>query len=246
MSYNNLDNTGTSSDQTDFSFFTEMRELYLHHNRYTYLPHYYANSNNIYTLADLTELQIIDLSHNSIVNFSTGPIEPPFGIATIVARSWRETPINLNYDEFSQISELYFHHNEFSFLSDYVYQARHLKVADFSHNKITFSEIWPKNTTTKQLSLSGHKTIYLQSNLITKLDLSVLNESVIGQLHDILQNFHFHLNGNPINCNCDSFRTFKYLISSSRTERLNEQLDENHLPDFSFYKNHWKCVYVPT
>ena len=153
-------------------------------------------------------------------------------------------PINLNYDEFSQIRELYFHTNEFSFLPDYVYQVRHLKVADFSHNKITFSEIWLKNTT-KQLSLSGPKTIYLQSNLITKLDLSVLNKSLIGQLHEILQNFHFHLNGNPINCNCDSFRMFKYLISSSRTERLNEQLDENHLPDFSFYKNRWKCVYPP-
>ena len=193
----------------------------------------------------MTELQILDLSHNSIVDFSTGPIQPPLGIATIVAGSWRETPINLNYDEFSQIRELYFHHNELSFLLDYVYQAWHLKVADFSHNKITFSEIWPKNTTIKQLSLSGPKTIYLQSNLITKLDLSVLNESMTGQLHDILQNFHVHLNGNPINCNCDSFRMFKYLISSSRSERLNEQLDENHLPDFSFYKNHWKCVYPP-
>ena len=236
LSHNNLDNI--NNDQNGFLNFTEIRELYLHHNKYTHLPHYYVDADNIFTLADLIELQVLDLSCNAILDFITGPfLGPPFLDPC--------PSVEFTYEDFSQIRELYFQYNDLPYLPDYVYQAKHLTVADFSYNNITFSKIWPTNTTIKSLSLSGPKTIHLESNLITDLDLSVLNQSVISQLHHILQNFHFHLDGNPINCGCNSFRMFKYLISSSKTERLNEQLDEKDLPDFSFYETNWKCQYPP-
>ena len=234
LSHNNLDNTDISSSQSDFLNFTEIRELYLHHNQYTYLPHYQTSPWNINTLANLKELQILDLSHNSIVDYRT---------SEVVSLPYDCNFINFNYDEFSQIRELYFQYNELTHLTDYVYQAKHLTVADFSYNKIPFGKIWPKNVTIKSLNPSGPKTIYLQSEYITVLDFCVLSQSVISQLHDILQNFHLHLDGSPINCSCDSHRMFKYLISFSRTERLNEHLGENDLPDFSFYETHWKCQY---
>ena len=234
LSHNNLDNTQLSSSQSDFLNFTEIRELYLHHNRYTYLPHYQTFPWKIYTLANLKELQILDLSHNSIVDYRT---------SEVVSLPYDCNFINFNYDEFSQIREIYFQYNELTYLTDYVYQAKHLTVADFSYNKIPFGKIWPKNVTVKSFIPSGSKTIYLQSDYITVLDFSVLKQSVISQLHHILQNFHLHLDGSPLNCSCDSHTMFKYLISFSRTERLNENLDENHLPDFSFYETHWKCQY---
>ena len=93
----------------------------------------------------------------------------------------------------------------------------------------------------------GHQTIteektvtFLQSNLIAELDLSQLKQYQIDGLHKILERFDIYLDGNPINCSCSSHRMYAYLISKSKSERLN--LDETESPDFSFYENNVRCV----
>ena len=53
--------------------------------------------------------------------------------------------------------------------------------------------------------------------------------------------YDIYLDGNPINCTCETHRMYKYLVSHFNSERSNAKLE--NLPDFSFYVNEWKCMY---
>ena len=56
----------------------------------------------------------------------------------------------------------------------------------------------------------------------------------------ILEYYHVQLDVNPFNCDYDTYRFYKFLLSFSRSEK--PDLDPNHLPDFSFYEDKWKYV----
>ena len=217
ISHNQLnDSSGMTSD---FCLLTHLNELYMHHNTFKALPmcSTYIGANVYhYVIRDLKELRTLDLSYNAIedseVNFD-----------------------QLSYDEFSTIREISFRNNFLSKVPDFAYKARYVTHADFSENQITFKEMWPSNMKVKPQGLD-HTTILLDYNNITNLDLSVIND-----LYNVLENCDLMLVGNPINCSCLTHRMYKYLISSSRSERPN--LLPDNLPDFSFYENQWKCMY---
>ena len=68
--------------------------------------------------------------------------------------------------------------------------------------------------------------------------MTCLNKSEVNNLHNVLENFDLHLDGNLINCSCATHRMYNYLISSSKSER---HVDGANLPDLSFYETRWKC-----
>ena len=201
--------------------FSHLHELYLHHNSLTRLPLFsiFPFPLSTITLRDLKQLRILDMSHNFITKIAS---------------------YDLPSDEYSSLVRIDFSHNSLRTLADIVYTGKYLTNVDFSYNRINFSSIWPHNITVTPLDRT-RTSVYLSGNDITHLDISQLDQTQINNLHNILENFDLHLDGNPIQCSCETHRMFKYLISYSQSERPDANIDD--LPNFSFYKSHWKCIY---
>ena len=230
LSYNQLDDPRVDNNDdvamaagSDFLLLPHLQELYLQHNSFTRLPqyaeyYYRVSGNNRKTIKDLKKLRILDISHNYITEIN---------------------PEDLIADDFSPLQRISFKNNSLVNLPSSVFQARYLTHADFSNNRILFSNIWPSDiglqSQSKRLTY-----IYLGGNSISDLDISILSHSQIDYLHNILENFDLHLDGNPINCDCKTHRMYRYLVSQSKSERTNVTWDI--LPDFSSYKSCWKCM----
>ena len=202
--------------RTDFLLLKRLNELHLHHNDYTSLPTCSIGTYQ-YQIKDLRELRTIDMSHNSLGS----------------SINWGD----LSYDDFSTLLEVDFHNNSITHLPSFVYQARYLTSADFSGNQVTFENIWPPDMAVRPERLET-TVVHLGSNWIEDLDLSVLKQSEVNDLHNVLENFDLHLDGNQINCSCATHRMYNYLTSSSRSERHS---DGTNLPDFRFFETQWKC-----
>ena len=233
LSYNQLDDPRVDTYHhyytiggSDFLLLPHLQELYLQHNNFTRLPQYadYLNgvvANNRNTIKDFKELRILDMSYNYITEID---------------------PDDLIADDFSPLLLISFKNNSLSNLPSSVYKARYLTHADFSNNRISFSSIWPQNIQwTKRTK--RQTSIYLSGNFISNLNLAELNQSQINDLHNVLEDFDIHLDGNPLKCACKTHRMFQYLVSASQSERANEDIE--NLPDFSFYESYWKCTSPP-
>ena len=222
LSYNHLhDSKGFDLNRINNYFldYSHLHELYLQHNNFTQLPFtLLSDYANIKSIKDLNELRILDMSHNFITTINSE---------------------SLIRDDFSPLLWISFKNNSLSSLPNSVYSARYLTHADFSSNRISFRNIWPQ---TIQLTKRTKKqtSIYLSENSISDLDLSELDQSQINHLHNLLEIYNFHLDGNPINCGCKTHKMYKYFLSFSKSERTNETVEIH--PDFSFYETHWKCV----
>ena len=214
LSYNYLNYFSMFS--SDFLLLKQLNELYLHHNDYTSLPTCSSGSYQ-YQIKDLRELRTLDMSHNSLDYYII----------------WDD----LSYDDFSTLREIDFHNNSIPRLPSFVFQARYFTSADFSGNQVTFEGIWPWDMTVRPKRLE-RTVVYLGSNRVEDLDLAVLEQSEFNNLHNVLENFDLHLNGNQINCSCATHRMYNYLTSSSKSER---HMDGTNLPDFRFYETKWKC-----
>ena len=140
------------------------------------------------------------------------------------------SPDDLIADDFSPLLRVLFKDNSLSKLPSRY--ATYLVHADFSNNKISFRGIWPQFMNKKSVT-KIYTSIYLSGNDITNLDLSELNQSQIINHCSVLENFDIHLDGNPLNCGCKTYRMFQYLVSASQSERTNETIEI--LPDFSLY-----------
>ena len=149
------------------------------------------------------------------------------------------SPVDLIADDFSPLLMVSFNNNLLTTLPDSVFKASYLKHADFSNNRISFSSIWPRNIRLT-MRIPRQTYIYLSGNSISDLDLSELDQSQINDLHNILESFDLYLDGNPLNCDCRTHRMYRFLVSSSRSERTNKILDI--LPEFSFYESRWNCT----
>ena len=217
LSYNQLGDGFTP----DCTILTIIRELYLQNNSFTRPPICIRNERGKLMkikITDFTSLEILDLSHNFI-----SEINPKY----------------LTIDHHSLLVRISFKGNLFTILPNSVFQATHLIHADFSNNMIAFRNIWSHNVT--KSSSSTNTSIFLSGNSISDLDLSELDRPQISGLHNVLENFQLHLDGNPLKCSCKTKRMYNYLLSSSKSERPNETIEI--LPDFSFYETQWKCIY---
>ena len=251
LSHNNL---GNLSCKQDFLLFTHLRELYLHHNNYMEIPHYKYDARNganyKLKIGDLKEFIILDLSYNSIDS----------QLYETVVNFYGDIASELSDDHFSPRREIYFGHNHFRYTPGFVFKSKHLTYVDFSNNNISTLPVYEaQNGMRLRSKHSYHVTLNLKSNLMsnpwpdfTYISNNTLYHSgkfVTGSLigpefgyHNVLENFNIELDGNPINCSCVfAHRMFKYLISSSRSERINETFSKDELPDFTFYKHQWKC-----
>ena len=234
LSYNNLNDpqvdhnsTFYTSNGSEFLLLPHLQKLYLQHNNFTRLPQYaeYFFSVLAYnrkTIKDLKELQILDMSYNYITEID---------------------PHDLIANDFSPLLRVSFKDNSLTSLPSSIYNASYLTHADFSNNRISFKCIWPNETMNIKSVTKIHASIYLSGNSISDLDLTELDQSQINYLHNVLENFDLHLDGNPLNCSCTTHRMFQYLVSKSQSERNNETT--KILPDFSFYESHWKCTIPP-
>ena len=221
LSFNQLNDT--SSWTSDYILFTHLNVLYFHHNKFENLPFctvWEGSKYYYYYIRDLIELRTLDLSHNKLK-------DPNYD--------------RLIFDEFSTITQYSFHHNMLRSVPDLIYRTRYIRNADFSYNFITFSDMWPSQMKSQTRDLEQTRLL-LDSNSITNFDISTFTYSEIQNVHKVLQNTDIHLRGNQINCSCASHRMYKYLISSSRSERPQEKLDGDNLPNFDFYKQEWNCT----
>ena len=213
---------------------------------------------------ELSDVRVLDLSYNNLQNFSYinwacesskycglhelyihhNALEGQMNLAFIYF--WKLNILDASYNQYTHtpkhllsISKLYFTNNNLTQVGDGIFNAGMLKLADLSFNKIIFEGIFPEEVITRETII--HTSIHLENNNVGELDLSLLNEAVVSELHHVFEKFDIYLDGNPINCSCKTHSTYKYLVSSSKSERTHETVEI--LPDFSFYKNQWKCVY---
>ena len=221
LSFNQLQFNGS-----DFLLMKDLREIYLSHNQYTELPKYTVGEGDnmlTYTIRNLHQLVILDLSYNLIEVYFNGGVNPMAGLA---------------YDDFSPIRELYLSNNNIHHVPTFVYTSMYLTYVDLSQNGMVN---WPMEYTDAMKSIgtrSVRTTLNLTSNRIHNLWTDVFYEKIL--LSEILEVYDVNLDGNPINCGCETHRIYEYMVSSSQSER--PDLDKDDLPDFSFYETRWKCA----
>ena len=252
LSYNQL-----HGNTSDFLLVKGLQELYISHNNYTYLPEYTAGDGSIHTMSDLNQLTILDFSFNFInyvsshlshslikLNLSQNHIQDMSDLKDLTQLAVLDlSHNNISFDAFdgfnSAIIELYLSHNYMHVVPDTVYTAQYLRYVDLSHNGI--SE-WPfvYNYTMNNIpDRSLHMVINLSYNSISHIWPNASWDSKIP-ICKILENYDILLEESPVNCDCETYRIYKYLISRSKSERPN--LNTEDLPDFSFYENHWNCT----
>ena len=222
LSFNQL-----QGHDSDFLRLEDLTELYLSHNNYTELPYYYTQRSR-YSIRSLKQLKILDLSHN-LIEYEyewyyrfTGPLD------------------GLGYDDYSSIRKLYLSNNHIHVIPKNVYSSTFLTYIDLSENGIIK---WPFVYIEDMNRISQHDVhtaVNLSFNGISEVWPKFYSNDKIP-IAKILQNYDIYLDGNPINCSCETHKLYKYLLSSSRSQK--PELDRESLPDFSFYENQWKCMY---
>ena len=123
---------------------------------------------------NLQHLRILDMSYNLITKIAS------YELPSI---------------EYTSLVSINFSHNSLESLPNILHSRKHLTHADFSHNRINFSTIWPHNMGINPSDII-QPSVYLLGNNITHLDLSKLEQSQINDLHNVLENFDLHLDGN--------------------------------------------------
>ena len=227
LSFNQLGN-----ENSDYLLFNDLQYLYLNNNNYTDPPFCRFSILNQELgrdfqmrpryIGDLRELTHLDLSYNYISadNYSQyGPLE------------------QLSLNGSSSLEFLYLSHNQIHLIPPLVYKADSLRYIDLSYNGITK---WPFVYTSHMNDIadrSPHRAVNLSYNQISHI---WINMSCNIPMAKILGNCDIYLQGNPIECDCETHRIYEFLISSSKSEGLNETLESS--PDFSFYETQWKCM----
>ena len=186
-------------------------------------------------IKSLCSIISLNLSHNSLQNVS---LDSHFEMSKVQVLDLSHNRLHSSYSTHLRYIDLSYNH--IHIVPDTVYMAPNLTVIDLSYNAITD---WPFIYSNKMNRIPDHcsqTVINLNYNNICHIWSDTSWDSRIPILK-MLENYNIDLEGNPINCDCGNYRIYKYLVSSSQSERTNLHSDE--LPDFSFYKTHWKCEY---
>ena len=221
LSFNELE----TNSYADFMQFLDMSELYLSHNKYTELP-YYKTVNRKYTLSDFKQLEVLDLSYNPLY------LHP-----------WPEDGClfqELCTNDFTPIKKLYLIGNKIMIVPRFVYTVKHLTYIDLSFNRM-FE--WPI-VYFFGMHLLPDRNVHTKINLnFNRIRQVWPNFTLFGEksIRKVMGNYDICLDDNPLNCSCKAHRIYKYMISSSRSERKNESVKS--FPDFSFYETEWKCIF---